>query len=78
MNDQGEFNSHRTLLINFGNRIKHLREQKGWSQETLAQESGLHRTYIGGIERGERNVSLINIKRLAEALQTEMSELFKF
>ena len=52
-----------------------LRRSLGWSQERLAQECGLHRTYIGGIERGERNVSIDNIERIAQALRVTLAEL---
>jgi ribosome-binding protein aMBF1 (putative translation factor) len=64
----------RTILINgillerFGDRLRAIREARGWSQERMAAECGLHRTYGGGVERGERNVSLVNIARLAAAL----------
>ena len=51
-----------------GGMLRDFREQKGWSQEELGHHSGLHRNYIGGIERGERNVALLNIARLANAL----------
>lgn len=51
-----------------GGMLRDFREQKGWSQEELGHRSGLHRNYIGGIERGERNVALLNIARLAKAL----------
>lgn len=53
------------------------RERKGMSQEQLAERAGLHRTYVGAIERGERNVSLKNILRLARALGTRGSELLE-
>jgi transcriptional regulator with XRE-family HTH domain len=52
-----------------------MRRRAGLSQEALALESGLARTYLGGVERGQRNISLINICRLAEALKTRPSEL---
>ena len=55
-------------LAAVGRRIRALREAKGWSQEKLAFESGLHRTYIGGVERGERNVSVLNLRRIAVVL----------
>ncbi len=59
----------------FGARVRARRLELGLSQEALAAESGLHRTYLGAIERGERNVSLINIVRIAKALKTDISEL---
>ena len=55
-------------LVLFGKRVRMLREQKGLSQESLADLSGMHRTYIGSLERGTRNVSLRNILRIARAL----------
>jgi transcriptional regulator with XRE-family HTH domain len=55
-------------LKKFGETIRRLREAKGLSQERLAELSGLHRTYVGGVERGERNIGLINIGRLAKTL----------
>lgn len=51
-----------------GERLRQLRLQKGWSQEDMGFESGLHRNYIGGIERGERNVGIVNVAKLAKAL----------
>ena len=56
------------ILKQFGDNVKRLRKAKGWSQEDLAKRTKLHRTYIGSIERSERNVSLINIERIANAL----------
>ncbi|HHT9125600.1 MAG TPA: helix-turn-helix domain-containing protein [Candidatus Brocadiia bacterium] len=64
-------------LETFGTNVRRIREALGISQEELAYRAGLHRTYIGGIERGERNLSLINIVRLARALGTKSSELFR-
>jgi len=63
------------ILKQFGERVRSLRKSKGWSQEELAKKSGLHRTYIGSIERSERNVSLMNIERIAKALNTEARKL---
>jgi transcriptional regulator with XRE-family HTH domain len=63
------------LLKSFGEAVRARRQALGLSQEALADVSGLHRTYIGGIERGERNVSLLNIARLAEALDTTPGRL---
>ena len=51
------------------------REALGWSQETLAFESGLHRTYIGAVERGEKNVTLRNALRIARSMQSTLSDL---
>ena len=59
----------------FGKRLRDVREAEGISQEALAANAGLHRTYVGLIERGERNVTLRTIERLAAALDVEMSEL---
>lgn len=64
-------------LIKFGLRVRELRLLKGLSQEDLADLAGLHRTYIGGIERGERNVAFLNIFRLAKALEIPLSDLMK-
>jgi transcriptional regulator with XRE-family HTH domain len=66
------------ILIKFGERIKTLRKERGWSQEKLAEETGFHRTYIGMIERGERNPSLININIFAKTFGISISELIKF
>ena len=59
----------------FGAAVRQLRQERGWSQEQLAVAVRLHRTYIGGIERGERNPSLVNIVRLATALDVTPAEL---
>lgn len=59
----------------FGRAVRAVRVERGLSQEALAAHSGLHRTYIGGIERGERNLSYANILRLAQALEVPASEL---
>lgn len=61
----------------FGRGIARLRHARGFSQEKLAELAGLHRTYVGGIERGERNVALLNIIRLASALNVTASELLR-
>jgi len=55
-------------LIKLGNNIRHLREQKRLSQEQLALNSNLDRTYVGGVERGERNISVLNLCRIAKSL----------
>ncbi len=66
------------LLKEFGSHLKSIRLEKGLSQEKLALIADLDRTYISGIERGLRNISLINIFKLSEALELPPSELFKF
>lgn len=58
-----------------GARVRELREAKGWSQEQLGFKSGLHRNYVGGIERGERNVGIENLARLAKALGVSPRDL---
>lgn len=65
------------ILKNFGQRIKLLRNKAALSQEELANISGLHRTYIGMIERGEKNITLKNIEKIAISLKVDISELLK-
>lgn len=65
------------VLIDFGNKIRELRIERGWSQEKLSFNSGFHRTYIGMIERAERNISLKNIERLARTFDLNIDDLFK-
>lgn len=65
------------IQAQFGERVRQLRKQKKFSQEELAQETGLHRTYISDIERGNRNVSLENIKKIADALDVQLNYLLK-
>lgn len=62
----------------FGRRLAALRKARGWSQEQLALESGLARSYLGGVERGQRNISLQNICRLASTLSVPPSALLEF
>ncbi len=65
------------VLIRFGKRVRELRTAKGFSQEAFADQCGLDRTYMGGIERGKRNVSLRNINRIAKGLGVSLSELME-
>ncbi len=63
-------------LISFGKRVRALRERIGQSQEHLASIAGIHRTYFGAVERGERNLGLKNVFRIAKALGVTAAELF--
>ena len=64
------------VLKGYGLNVRRIRLKLGLTQEKLAEISGLHTNYIGGIERGERNVSIVNIVRLAQALQCRMADIF--
>lgn len=64
------------LRAAFGRRLRELRMARGLSQEELAHRAGMHATYLGGIERGERNPALVNIGRLAGALGVTLADLF--
>ena len=61
----------------FGKHLKYYREKKGLSQESLAHLCNLHRTYIGSVERGERNITLISAKKIAEALEIKLCQLIE-
>ena len=65
------------ILLKFGNRVRQLRKAKGLSQEAFASLCGLDRTYISGIERGVRNVSLVNIVAMTTGLGISLSELME-
>lgn len=64
------------VLVRFGERIRELRKQKGMTQEQLADKAHLHNTYIGTVERGEKNISMINIERVIKALGVSLAEFF--
>ena len=64
------------IVRQFAVRIRELRRQKGWSQERLAEEADIHRTYLGGIETARRNPSLRNIIKIALALEVPVRDLF--
>ena len=70
-------NKHEKVLKKFGEQIRLLRTESGLSQEKLAELCGMDRTYISGIERGIRNVSLKNIYAIATALSVSLEELFQ-
>lgn len=65
-------------LILFGKRLASLRKELGWSQEKLALDSGVARSYLSGVERGKRNIALLNIVRLAETMGIPSQELMNF
>lgn len=65
-----------SVRVLFGQRVRELRKAQGYSQESFAVQSGLDRSYYGGVERGERNVSLDNIAAIARALDVPISDLF--
>lgn len=64
-------------LKKLGAKIRQLREDAGYSQEELASIAGLHRTYIGGVERGEHNISIMNLIRISRALKSPLSAIFE-
>ncbi len=65
------------VRIRFGKAVRHRRNKLGVSQEVFADMCGLDRTYVGGIERGERNVALVNIEKIAKALRIPIAQLFR-
>jgi len=64
-------------LKHLGEKVRKIRLERGLSQEKLALLSGLHRTYVGAVERGERNVTLKNVEKLAKTLDVTLEELFR-
>ncbi|WP_290526995.1 helix-turn-helix transcriptional regulator [Alistipes sp.] len=64
------------ILKKFGQRVRQLRYQEGYSQEELADRAGVHRTYIGMIERAEKNITLLKIEKVAKALNIRLTDLF--
>lgn len=66
------------ILVSFGRKVQMRRKELKLSQEQLAEEAGLHRTYIDMIERAEKNVTLVNIEKIAKALKISIPELFLF
>ena len=65
------------ILIKFGKNVREKRKEKGLSQEQISFKADLHRTYIGMIERAEKNITLSNIEKIAKALEVEIIELLK-
>lgn len=67
---------HESRIKQFGKNLRKLRTEKGWSQEHFAELSGLHRTYIGAVERGERNPTIDVVFTISDALDCKISDLF--
>ena len=67
----------KNILIRFGKKVRHERMKLGLSQEELASRAGVHRTYIGMIERAEKNITLENIEKVSKALELSISEFFE-
>ena len=65
------------ILLAFGAAVRLHRKSKGLSQEAFADECGIDRSYMGGVERGERNIALINVEKIVAALELQPSEFFK-
>ena len=65
------------FLEALGLRLRARREELKWTQEDLAHQCGLHRTFIGSVERGERNVAILNLRRIAKTLRVPVTELFE-
>jgi transcriptional regulator with XRE-family HTH domain len=65
------------IRVRFGRRLREIRQERGLSQEELAFKAGLHRTYVSSAERGQRNVGLVNVERLAQALDIDICELLR-
>lgn len=64
------------ILMTIGDNIRYYRLNKGWSQEDLAFECDLHRTYIGAVERGERNITVLNLIKIKDKLEVSLEELY--
>jgi len=73
---KAKHSKHITIQKRFGERVRELRKEQGYSQEEFAHACGLHRTYIGSIERGEKNITVGNIEKIAKALNIKIDELF--
>ncbi len=65
------------VAVQFGNRLRELRTERGWSQMTLAEKAHMHFTYVASVERGERNPSLVNIVKFASGLGIDSGELLR-
>ncbi len=65
------------FLQRLGDRLRKRREDRGLTQAQLAQQCGLHRTFIGSVERGERNTAVLNLRKIAQVLRISLSEMFE-
>jgi transcriptional regulator with XRE-family HTH domain len=72
----GRSRADKAILTAFGAYIRRLRKTRRWTQEILGEHTGLSRTYIGGIERGERNLAIVNVNKLSLALEDNFSGFF--
>jgi len=72
----GRSRADKAILTAFGAYIRRLRKTRRWTQEILGEHAGLSRTYIGGIERGERNLAIVNVNKLSLALEDNFSAFF--
>lgn len=70
--------THRDILLKFGDKMQKVRKEKGISQEELASMLSMHRTYVGMVERGERNPTIRTLYKIAKALKVDSSELLPF
>ena len=75
MHSQKCYNMHNNISEVIANNVRKLREERNLSQEKLAAEAGLHRTYIGMIERCEKNITVVSLERIAQALNVELIDL---
>ncbi len=66
------------MLLRFGRKVRLERERRSFSQEKLGQMAGVHRTYVGMIERGEKNITLLNIEKIGSALDLSLKQLMDF
>jgi transcriptional regulator with XRE-family HTH domain len=64
------------LLVRLGNRIRKLRKKRGWTQTVMAERVGIDRSFLADVERGKRNVSILNVELMAKGLKVSLSQLF--
>jgi transcriptional regulator with XRE-family HTH domain len=64
------------LLVSLGNRIRRLRKARGWTQTVMAERVGIDRSFLADVERGKRNISILNLELIAKGLRVSLSQLF--